>query len=49
MSNANRWKKTEDPSAKLISALVTQVKTLEDKLENGTPLKANALALETKV
>ena len=42
MSNANRWKKTEDPSAKLISALVTQVKSLEDKLEKGTPLKANA-------
>ena len=42
MSNAHRWKKTEDPSAKLILALVTQVKSLEDKIEHGTPLKANA-------
>ena len=42
MINANRWKKTEDPSAKLISALVTQVKSLEEQVANGAKPQANA-------
>ena len=29
MFQASRWKKTEDPSSKVISALATKVKTLE--------------------
>ena len=42
MNSTNCWKKTEDPSTKMISALVTQVKSLEDKLANGAQPQANA-------
>ena len=42
MSKANQWKKTEDPSSKVISALVTKVQSLEDKLGAATNKSAHA-------
>ena len=45
MSKANQWKKTEDPSSKVISALVTKVQSLEDKL--GASKNSSAHATST--
>ena len=42
MLQAKCWKKTEDPSAKLISALTTKVEELQSKLAFNTSLQANA-------
>ena len=42
MMQSNSWKKSEDPSAKVISALVTQVKNLEDKLNMSGTNSAHA-------
>ena len=40
---AKRWKKTEDPSAKVISALVTKVASLEGKIaSSSSTFQANA-------
>ena len=41
MNLASRWKKSEDPSAKVISALVTQVNNLEQKLARTNNNQAN--------
>ena len=43
MNQAKRWKRMEDPSVKVISALVTQVNSLEVKLsQGGGKFQANA-------
>lgn len=48
ISLAKRWKKTEDPSAKVISALMTKVALLESKISsNSSNLQANATGATT--
>ena len=37
MFKAQTWKKTEDPSAKVISALTTKLNYLEEKLNSSAP------------
>ena len=49
MKDASRWKKTEDPSSKIISALTTKVENLEAALAtNNTSTTNNATTSETK-
>ena len=42
MTKAQTWKKTEDPSAKVISALTTKVNFLEEKLNLASNNSAHA-------
>ena len=49
MKQAKRWKRTKDPSAKVISALVTEVNDLKSMInEKGSKLQANATNNESK-
>ena len=42
MKQAKRWKRSKDPSVKVMSALVTEVNYLKAILTNGTKPQANA-------
>ena len=50
MSKAKRWKKTDDPSSKIISALMTKVSSLENQISNSnkTNNQANATSSSGK-
>ena len=45
MKHAKRWKCSEDPSGKVIPALVTEVNDLKVILKDGTKVQANATSI----